>query len=206
MPIDTRQLRISVAKKAEKTLVREVRQLVQLDFDTKKDIFLHEFEANEVTQELRAGPEGSSSDQRISNTGGNLFSLIGFEASDRPADELKEYLDESIRLGRTAAGKVRGNSVSFSTPVRIPTINEVDSAMATKVPLWSGRAFTSMIAKGVTGLPRYLFDLNKRFATSHSGTAIQVKKDLNDSPERSTPRSYIKDVLDVFKRLTTRRR
>ena len=197
MPIQTRLLRIEIAKQAEPQIRRKIRSLVKLDFDTKKEAFMERFEKDLVTQELRAGPEAMSS--FISDTEGNLFSLLGFKAGKEPADELKSFLDESIKLQPTRKGEIQGDKLVYATPVEIPTVAEVNDAMSRRVPLkWSSRGFTDLIARGISGLPFYLFSLTRKFKNSQSGTAIEIPNKLRTGSTKPIP--YIGPLLGLLKR------
>ncbi len=182
MPLDVQILRTTVAKQAQRVLVRQVRPIVKLDFEEKKQQFLEQFDQDPVSEEISGGPEAFSSIPEISAAGGNLFSLLGFYAHQKPIEALRDYLDSNTILYHTSAGKIVGNKVVFETDVLAPTEAEVNNAMAqnpdSALPKnWAGRAFTDVLARGVSGLPQYLFDLTRDFShiPSHSGPAIQAK-------------------------------
>lgn len=197
MPIQTRLLTLEIARQAEPQLRRKIRSLVKLDFEAKKEALLERFDDDEVTKELKAGPEALSS--FVSDTEGNLFSLLGFEAGEEPTDALREYLDSAIKLQPTRKGEVQGNKLVYKTPVTIPTVEQVDSAMADKVPLeWSGRGFTDLISNGISGLPFYLFSLTRKFKGSRSGTAIEIPRKIRSGSTKRIP--YMGPLLDFFKR------
>lgn len=202
MPIQTRLLTIKIAREAEPQLRRKIRSLVKLDFEAKKEAFLEAFDKDPVTEELRAGPELDGS---ISGAEGNLFSLLGFPAADEPADDLRAYLDESITLQPTRKGEIQGDKLVFKTPVQIPTVEQVDTAMAKEVPLpWTGRAFTDLISRGISGLPYYYFSLTRRFKNSYSGTAIEIPNKLRSGSTKPIP--YVGALLTFFKRSISFRR
>lgn len=212
MPLNQRLLRIAVFKEPEvkRVLIREARPIIELDYETKKEQFLRAFDEHAVTQELNEGPEAFSRIPAIAEAGGNLFSLLGFFDHQRPAQALRETLDENITLGTTKAGVVKGNKVTFTTPVKFPTIDEVDRKVNKKEDAqldWTKRPFTDLIARGISGLPNYLFDLTRGwdYPPSRSGTAIQT----HGKPLRggSVGRiNYVNELLDVFKALFARKR
>lgn len=212
MPLNERLLRTIVAKQAERVLVRQVRPLVKLDFESKKKQFFREFDADSVTEEISGGPEAYSQIGEVAAAGGNLFSLLGFYAEQKPIDVLREYLHDNIVLYKTGAGKVVGDRVIFETEVIAPTESEVNSAMAANPDSqvgdeWTGRAFTDLLARGVTGLPNYLFDLTRDFThiPSRSGPAVQTKgKQIRDANVRPIP--YIERLLGVLGRIISPRK
>jgi len=208
MPLNERLLRIAVANQGEKVLVAKVRPLVELDFQVKKEAFLNEFDENPVTQEIEAGPNALSNIPALAETGGNLFSFLGFESNKNPIEWLRGYFNRNIVLGRTRAGKVQGRKIIFSTPVKFPTVNEVNSDVknspSTKLK-WTTRAFTDILAKGVPGLPSFLFRQDPPLQSSRSGTGIQIKGKINGRPEiPEIP--YINKLLTNLKVLFTSRR
>jgi hypothetical protein len=203
MAINKRTLRTVVAKQAARVLIKDVRAIAELDFETRKDQFLREFDEHKVTQELAGGPTAFSQIPELASAGGNLFSFLGFNANEKPEQELRDFLDEKTTLGRTAAGVVKGDRVTFKTPVRFPTVADVDAAMQRRAPLeWVTRPFTQLISKRIPGLPNYLFRESPPLGTppSRSGTAIQTHgKPLRKGSFEGVP--YVGEILGVLKRL-----
>lgn len=206
MPLNTRLLRIEIVNKGDRTIRPAIERAVKLDFKVKKEQFIDEFNAHPVTQELEAGPEALSSVLSIAATGGNLFSLLGFFKEQRPVTALRSYLTKSVKVGETRRGKLQGDRIVFETPVTVPTQEDVDAAMAANdqtVLEWTDRPFTSLIARGITGLPSYLFNLTKNnkesFAASRSGPAVETTQPVRTGS--TGPIRYIGDVLGYLKRL-----
>lgn len=202
MALNSRLLRIAVSKQAEPVLAREVKELMKVDFESKKEAFLEEFDAHPVTQELEEGPHAFSRVPELANQGGNLFSFLGFFRGERPAAELRDYLEKSIKIKLPRKGQLKGKKIIYTATVEFPTVQDVDQAMAKKVPLdWVTRPFTQLISKGIPGLPNYLFRENPPFGSpepSRSGTAIQVKKKIRGGSFRGIP--YIGELLGDLKR------
>lgn len=206
MPLNVKILRTVVAKQAERTLVRQVRPIVKLDFEAKKEQFLEAFDQDDVTQELEGGPEAYSRIPALAGAGGNLFSLLGFYAEQKPAQDLREYLQDNTVLYKTGAGRIQGNKVVFETDVLAPTEEEVNAAMAQSPAAaleWTGRSFTDLLARGVSGLPNYLFDLTRDFSKvpSRSGPAIQSKANLRSGAVGQIP--YVRRLLRALGRIIT---
>lgn len=202
MPLNERLLRVAVAKQAERVLIKKVRPLIELDYESKKEQFIEAFNSDPVTQEIEGGPSAFSNIGPLATAGGNLFSFLGFEAGKEPVGALREYLTRSIELGRTRAGVVKGSKVVFSTPVAFPTVAEVDAFVATNSETkldWDRRPFTSVLANGVPGLPNFIFDEEKGFASSRSGPAIQSKGKVRNGSLGPIP--YIGPLLANLKRL-----
>lgn len=201
MPLNNRALRTVVFQRAEPVLRREVRRLAELDFNTKKEQLLEAFDQHPVTREIKEGPDAPSNIPQLAATEGNLYSFLGFDASENPTEDLYQYLDENIKLGKTGRAMATGDRITYKTEINIPTVTEVDEAMAREVPLeWTGRSFTEMISKGIPGLPNYLFRLSPKLNSSRSGTAVQTQgKALRGGSFGGVP--YIGELLAYFKRL-----
>lgn len=204
MPLNVNILRTVVAKQAEKVLVRQVRPIIKLDFEAKKEQFLDEFDADPVSEEIEGGPEAFSQIPEIASAGGNLFSLLGFDADQKPIESLREYLKDNTVLYKTSAGRISGNKIIFETDVLAPTEEEVNAAMAQSPETalaWTGRSFTDLLARGVSGLPNYLFDLTRDFSRipSRSGPAIQTKNPRRGGEVGQIP--YIRRLLSSLSRI-----
>lgn len=203
MPLDLDAVRLVVANNGARVLIKQVRPLIKLDFEAKKEAFLAQFDEDDVTQELEDGPEAYSRIPALAAAGGNLFSLLGFYAEQKPVESLREYLKDNVVLYKTTAGKVVGNQIVFETAIIAPTEEEINSVMAADSQAtleWTSRSFTDLLARGVSGLPQYLFDLTRDFSKipSRSGPAIQAKTKLRGGSVGPIP--YVRRILGVLKR------
>jgi hypothetical protein len=211
MPLNIPLLTKIVAQQGQKVFVRQIRPIAKLDFESKKQQFLREFDADAVSQEIGAGPEAYSQVQALASAGGNLFSLLGFYAEQKPIDALRGYLSDNIVLYKTGAGKVAGKTVTFETQVLAPSEEDVNSFAANNGETqvgdnWSGRSFTEMLANGVGGLPNYLFDLTRDFSKipSRSGPAIQAKNPIRNTNVPRIP--YVRRLLGVLEAIISPRK
>lgn len=208
MALDELALRTVVAKQASRILVKTIRPLVKLDFEQKKEQFLEAFDSDPVSEEIAAGPFAYSQVPALAQAGGNLFSLLGFHAEQKPIESLREFLQDNIVLYKTSAGRVEGDRIVFETTVLGPTEGEINSVAASDPEMkvdWSSESFTSLLDGGIAGLPQYLFDLTRDFSQipSRSGPAIQTKNDLRDAEMPSI--DYVRRLLRVLKRTMTPR-
>lgn len=200
MALDQRLLRIAVANDPEvqRVLISQVRPAIKEAFTERKEEFMKAFDDDPVTKEIEAGPRTSSHLPELAETGGNLFSLLGFYAEQQPIGLLREYLRDNVVLYKTRAGVAKGDQIVFATDVLAPTVSEVNDVMAsqdeTKLE-WTARSFTELLARGISGLPKYLFSLTRDFSRvpSRSGPAIQVKTDLRSTDLGPVP--YISTLL-----------
>lgn len=204
MGLNERIFRLAVQRSVEPILARDARALMRHDFETKKEQVLKEFDQHPVTQELEGGETAFSRIPELATAGGNLFSFLGFNRGEQPAEELRDYLDDNITLTPAGRGKTVGKKIVYTGKISFPTIDEIDAAMQTRAPLeWVTRPFTNLISKGAPGLPNYLFRENPRFGSpepSRSSTAIQTKnKALRGGSFRGVP--YVGEILGIVKRL-----
>lgn len=203
MSVNYRLLRTVVGTQAKKQMLEAAETAARLDFNVKKGQFLQEFESHPVSQEINEGPRALSS--FVSDTEGNLFSLLGFDKSQKPITALKNFLKQSIILRKTKFSKMDGDKAIFETQVEIPTNKDIDefasSDSNTSLKTWDSRSFVRMIENGVPGLPRYLFSLVKNLKNSRSGTAIQVKNNLRGGSVGRI--SYLSSLLSRFRRNIT---
>lgn len=201
MPVNYRQLRIELDRQSQDVIYRKVKPLMVEAFEDRKGIMLAEFEANPITRELEAGPDAQSNIVNTAN-GGNLYSLIGFNAGEDPAGAVREILENDVRLNVSQTTReVKQNTIVFSTPVRMPTLQTFHDKIARMLPLeWTSRAFTDIMERGISGFPMYLFDNLRNFGgKSRSGTAIQVPHKIRGG---STGRiRYVSEILASFRRL-----
>lgn len=209
MPLNQRLLRLAVTKEPQvkRVLIAKVRPIIKLDFEAKKEQFLHAFDEDDVSQEISEGPEAFSRHSALAKTGGNLFSLLGFWSHQDPVASLREYLNDNVVLYRTQAGKVKGNRVVFDTEVIAPTEAEIHAVMASDPGSsldWSpDRSWTALLAGGISGMPQYLFDLTRDFShiPSRSGPAIQTKGDLRKGAANLHKIPYVQRLLGVLGRV-----
>ncbi len=211
MPLNIAALRTVVAKQAQPVLIRQIRPIVKLDFESKKEQFLQAFDNHPVSQEIKEGPDAFSRVQSVAAAGGNLFSLLGFWNHQDPIGSLREYLNDNIVLYKTGAGKLKGNKIIFETDVQGPTLDDINSVMANdqdgKLD-WNKRGFTDLLETGISGLPRYLFDLTRDFShiPSRSGPAIQAKGNLRQAAETTGKIPYMSELLRVLERTISPRK
>lgn len=201
MPINYRLLRLELQKQAPDAIYRKVKPIIQERFEEAKGEMLAVFDEHPVTQELDEGPDAEGSKIRT-RKGGNLYSALGVEAGDEPAQVVRNILEKDVRLNISQTRReFNGNKITFLTPVRFPTIDEigVKAAKVIKLGGWTTRSFVQMIERGFSGLPHYLFDPDRDFkGKSRSGTAIQVKGTLRGG---SFPgQRWVSDVLASFRK------
>lgn len=196
-----------VAKKTADKLFKEA-------FIKQRERFLDEFDEHEVTKEIKKGPRynSSGSPADISNGGtytGNLFSLLGFYREQKPIEALRRYLKDNIKLKLTGKKIVKTTNRGFyiQTLVSIPTVEEVESAMAINSESsleWTHRSFVNLLRKGVTGFGKFVTG-NYFKEKSRSGTGLEKEKDQGRSATLA-PIDYVNVLLKNLKDRLKRRR
>lgn len=192
---------------AAREIEKQVKPILDREFKKKKESILQVFDEHEVTQSLENGPED---DDGIVNTahGGNLYSLLGFPAGEQPQENLRDILDDSIKPTNILIGNTdKKNTVLVSMRISVPTFAEVDKAAATKNKLpWTTRGWLSALEKGISGFGSYLFDAERGFRTSFSGTAIEAKNKKTGKLVKVRsgtfgPIKYVSEILATAKKL-----
>ena len=120
-----------------------------------KGKLLEDFKSHPVTKEIEAGPKAAN----LSGTligGGNLFSFIGFDDSDRPAALVYQFLRASITLqkGKPSITKTK-NTIYMGYKVNIP--NESQLASVSSMP-WETGSWLYRIERGISGLGHYIYE------------------------------------------------
>ena len=147
---------------------------------------IEEFLSHPVTIEISSG----SSSSNISGTLGgqaNLFSFIGFNASDKPIEPILKALESTSfkDTGESNSGR------KFT--LLIPTADEIFAI--TPMPWAAGRSWAKGIEKGISGLG-YL--LNKSTSSSRSGVAIQADRKVRTARFKNV--QYISSLLKKYKK------
>jgi hypothetical protein len=152
-------------------------------FSKEKRTMLREFDQHHVTQGLRSH-SGAGLVPR-----GTLFGFLGFVEGDRPTDELREFLNQSIKFKFVSQSKRKAARIYSVT---IPSKGEIYGA--TPLPWAQGRSWVKGIEQGISGIGSYM---NIESTKSRSGEGVQSK---NNSGGRFRNTSYISSILNNFKK------
>jgi hypothetical protein len=157
--VNKRILRTEIERQSD-LIYKKIKPRIKSKFEEAKAQLLQDFDDDEVTQEIAAGPEASSS--FVSTiAGGNLFSLLGFYGGQDPTADLRNILKDSIHIGiQYTSKKNTPQGITWNTPVYLPTMDDIDAQVKHETPLaWSpSRAWTTLIEKGIPWFSHYLFD------------------------------------------------
>ena len=193
--VDIAQLRKELSAQADKVIYPIVREKLNDKFKTEKEKFFDKFNEHPVTQELEVGPAGVS-DYVSTSHGGNLFSLLGFVDRVDPIVELRDYLDKNITKGQVKKANQTGDKIIYTLDVKVPTYSEIKNK--TRLLTWINRSWLDMIEEG-KNFVHYLFDDTGRLQKySRSGTAIQIKGNINTGRSFKPVRGYVRSMLEEF--------
>lgn len=202
--INIRLLRQTVSAQGAKEIANLVDDAVQINFETKKKEFLQSFDDHPVTRELNEASDNPTVRSSFLSRG-NLFSLIGFNEGEKPAQELRDFLDKSIQIrpGKKTT-KIVGDRLIVQASVQIPTLSEVNDKMAASTPKWSARPWPDLIHKGITGFAQFIAGLFESPAPSHSGGGLQHPGKDKQLSGKVGGIKYVNELLANFKDLITK--
>jgi hypothetical protein len=150
---------VSSPKVAAKALA-----IVEKRADSAKKEFLKALEDHPISQEIAAGNDSYNISDTLGGYG-NLFTFLGFNEGEEPIADLIRFLDDNIKVLR--AVKRRGDKFEFT--VSMPSVDAINSR--TKLEWIDGRGWAMMVEEGISGLPFYLFLLNRK--SGRSGRGVQ---------------------------------
>ena len=184
-------LKTEIASAQFKALEREARMIANEVLEDRKKQYISEILEHPVSQELSGGPEATN----ISNTlngEGNLYSFIGFDAGDKPIDNLIGIVEKN-----TIIKQVSSKNGIFSFQVYTPSLDELKGY--TPMPFEGGNSWLRGIEKGISGFSNYLYGL--LFPTSRSGKAIQSKNKIRRASYKPTKYFSVlyKNFIESFK-------
>jgi hypothetical protein len=193
MGVNIISLREEISRQADKFIRPKMSVILNDAFIDAKEEMLQEFDDDDVTQELNAGPELDNSQFIDTKTGGNLYSFLGFDAGDEPAEELRDIIDKQTTKGRVTK-TIKDDVIQYSLDVKVPSISDIESQ--TRTLSWTTRSWVNAIQRGIGGFPSYVFKA-LGFKNSRSGTALEAKNPIRDGSFE--PVNYISKILNNFK-------
>lgn len=212
--IDTLKLQIEPALNSQniKNIVLRQGEVV---FEERKKSLLDDFDNHPITKDLNTGPDGDGNKSRtLGGVKGNLYSFIGFPAGENPAKELKQVLNDGIKLTKS----VTFNRKLFGYTIPVNTISFEDIYKKFPYPKskqmgnkpWNPGSWVQGIETGISGLNVYITLFHKTSKSlralihkaSRSGPAIQLKNPkLIKKFGRSSsfhPTSYLTGIFNRF--------
>jgi len=182
---------ISKNSKMANLIRKEVRAIVEEYVEKSKEEMITEFLNHPITKEIDNGPDASN----ISNTlggQGNLFSYIGFEQGSEPTEDVKQILEDSVKVSSRPNISTSGKNIKINFPVSGPTMQEIESE--TPMPFEGGKSWVSGVEKGISGFSYYIF--RKFIKNSRSSTGIQAESEVRTGSFKASP--YLSTILKKF--------
>jgi hypothetical protein len=160
-------------------------EVVKKNYLESKDKFMEDFESHPVTQEIQDGATASNSSNTLNGIG-NLFSYIGFYASQAPVQELRDLLNKSFSFKK---GRKSKNGSKFI--ITYPDMETIKKN--TPMPWEGGRSWVSGIERGISGFGNYIY---KTFASGRSGEGLQASNKVRGSSFKRV--RYMSEMIKNF--------
>ena len=184
-------LKNEIASAQSKALEKEARIIANEILEDKKKEYISEILEHPVSQELEGGPESSNLSNTLNGVG-NLYSFIGFDAGDKPIEDLVGIIEKNTRIQ-----PIKSKGEIFNFQVYTPSLDELRPY--TPMPFEGGNSWLKGIEKGISGFSNYFYGL--LFPTSRSGRAIQSKNKIRRTSYKPTKYFSIlyKNFIESFK-------
>jgi len=160
-------------------------EVVKENYLESKEKFMDDFENHPVTQEIENGPNASNSSKTLNGVG-NLFSYIGFYASQTPIQELHNLLQKSFSFKKGPQNKNGSKFIITYPDVEIIKKN-------TFMPWEGGRSWVFGIERGISGFGNYI---NKKFLNGRSGEGVQSSNKVRGSSFKKV--KYMSEMIKNF--------
>lgn len=187
-----------MASMTNKRVENEARKRAISIMRSEKDNLINEFDNHAITRELDLY-NGDPDIRGFFLPRGNLFSFIGFYKGDKPTDDIRGILKESIRLEFFPIKRRRKDGAIFSFRIKEPTLKEIWAATPYPDGWKSGSWANDLEQRGIDNLEYFMF--SKTFETkgnSRSGRGLQKKFVVNPG-EQMDSFPYIRALLRDFR-------
>ena len=171
---------------ADKEYQKEIKRVIDQEFNKIKNEFIEEFMNHPITQEIQGGISATNSSGTLGGIT-NLYSFIGFDEGTDPIRPIQELLKKSNY-------RVLFNNRSADATVifDIPTAAQIFEI--TPMPWAIGRSWARGIETGISGLGYYL----KKTKNSRSGLGVQSTSQQVRSGVVFKNSKYISDLINRF--------
>lgn len=160
-------------------------EIVKENYLENKEKFMDEFNNHPVTQEIEDGPTASNNSNTLNGIG-NLFSYIGFYASQAPISELRSLLEKNFSFKKGRVGKDGSKFV-----ITYPDLETIKKE--TPMPWEGGRSWVAGIERGISGLGYYIY---KTFSGGRSGEGVQSSNKVRGSSYKRV--RYMSEIIKNF--------
>lgn len=134
----------------------------------KKDL-LQEYDESKVTEELKEGNAAQTT--LLPDDYGNIFSFLGIPVEAKPAETIREFLDQNIELDNIPYTEETAQKVN----IKFQVLNPTDEQLFEATPLpWGNMSIVKAISEGLNNFGLYVY--HKFFGKeSRSKTGLQRK-------------------------------
>lgn len=139
---------------------------------------LEEYDEHGVTLELK---DGETADSNYLSKG-NIFSFIGFNLGDKPAEKLREYIRQQIYIqSKSPIISLNQFGAQYKFTTNIPSLKEIYANDIFETPdNWSNKSWVQLVEEGVGNFASYIY-LEYFDKISRSSTGLQNKKSKKKS-------------------------
>lgn len=187
--INTNQINQELSKSYEQAIKKEALNFAEqiLTENTKK--YLNEIENHPVSKEIADGPDGENISYTLDGKE-NLFAFIGFEAEDKPIEDLKNLIKENTFLDKRS--KFNSKTFELKFNVFTPSFEEIKSS--TPLPFENGKSWVKGIEDGISGFGYYVYGL--LFPRSRSKRGIQSQNKVRNGTFKTV--KYMSEMYSNF--------
>jgi hypothetical protein len=170
---------------ADKEYQKEIKRVIDQQFNKIKNEFIEEFMNHPITQEIQGGISATNSSGTLGGIT-NLYSFIGFDEGTDPIKPIEELLKKSnYRI------LFNNRSVEATVIFDIPTAAQIFEI--TPMPWATGRSWARGIETGISGLGYYI----KKAKNSRSGLGVQSNQQVRSGVMFRNSK-YISDLINRF--------
>lgn len=187
--INFKQVKEEISNSYKDTLEKEAIIFAQEILKENLDQYITEIQNHPVSKELNDGPDGENISSTLDGKE-NLFAFIGFDAQDKPIDDLTNLIKENTFLEKKSIFDRKNFQLKFN--VFTPSLDEIKSQ--TPLPFERGRSWVKGIEDGISGFGYYVYGLV--FPTSRSGRGIQSKNKVRVAAYK--PVKYMSELYNKF--------
>ena len=182
-------LKKDISSSCEEVLQKTAPNLAEKILNEELQKYLNDIENHPISQELNQGPDGANT----SNTLGgkeNLFAFIGFDAAEKPVENLKKIISNNTFLNKK--GKFNQKTFELEFDIFTPSLEEIK--LETSLPFEEGRSWVKGVEDGISGFGYYVYGL--LFPKSRSGRGIQSKNKIRSAIYK--PVKYMSEIYANF--------
>jgi hypothetical protein len=187
--INFNQVRNEVASSYEQALKKEGIIFAQEILQENLDKYINEIENHPVSQEIANGPDGENISYTLDGKE-NLFAFIGFDAGDKPIEDLKNLIKENTFLDKRSTFNSKTFELKFN--IFTPSFEEIKSV--TPLPFENGKSWVKGIEDGISGFGYYVYGL--LFPRSRSKRGIQSKNKVRNGTFKTV--KYMSEMYSNF--------